>query len=614
MTTQQSKKRGAKANGNGRTIGGVAAMNAYVKGIADIMRRSGRAGALQYVPEMTWMIFLRILDEREQREAEEAKALGLRYSPTLDAPYRWFDWAAPYDSKVTDAAGREQGWKRKQLQDNAIGAVMQFVNGDLIPTIRRFEKSAMHGSRQHVLSQIFANAPRTYIDTEYNLLEVLDRVHQLSEERIDTTHIFPLSQIYEGMLLSMGQKNNDGGQFFTPREVIRAMVRIVNPQPGQTVYDPGCGTGGFLVEAFTHMHATPGLSAQQIRQLKQETFYGREKDALIYPIALANMVLHGIDVPHIWHGNTLTNDATYVRLFEDAPTQYDVVLTNPPFGGKESKAAQARFTHKTNATQVLFLQHIFDSLRDDGVCGIVLDEGVLFRTNEGGYVGTKKKLCDDFEVFCIVSLPGGVFTDAGAGVKTSLVFFRKGQPTERIWYYDLSSLKINKGNPLKLSHFEDFLRRAALPPDESERESAQSWTIDFAARKQEAQQRAEPHQLQARSLLAEVSAIDKVIVRLKAQIRKVGTTEERDAILMQVEEHLKEQKSKQKLARAAENEAQAILNAVYDLKAVNPNAPDTCERRTPDQLLAIIEEAQQEITAGVAALRRARSADFSVNT
>jgi type I restriction enzyme M protein len=607
MTIQQTKKRSAKTNSNGRAIGGLAAMNAYVKGIADIMRRSGRAGALQYVPEMTWMIFLRILDEREQREAEEAVALGLRYSPTLDAPYRWFDWAAPYNPKILDAAGRAQGWKRKQLQDDAIGAVMDFVNGDLIPTIRRFEKSAMHGSRQHVLSQIFANTPRTYIDTEYNLLEILDRVHQLSEERIDTTHIFPLSQVYEGMLLSMGQKNNDGGQFFTPREVIRAMVRVVNPQPGHIVYDPGCGTGGFLVEAFAQMHATPGLNAEQIRQLKEETFYGREKDALVYPIALANMVLHGIDVPHIWHGNTLTNDATYARLFEDAPTQYDVVLTNPPFGGKESKAAQARFTHKTNATQVLFLQHIFDSLRNGGACGIVLDEGVLFRTTEGGYVGTKKKLCDDFEVFCIVSLPGGVFTDAGAGVKTNLVFFRKGQPTDRIWYYDLSNLKINKGNPLKLSHFEDFLRRVALPADHPERESERSWTVDFAARKREAQQKAEPYQLQARSLLAEASAIDKAIVRLKAQIRKIATTEERDAILGQIEEQIKEQKAKQKLARAAENEAQAILNAIYDLKAVNPNAPDTRERRTPDELLAIIEQAQLEISAGIQALRSSRS-------
>src|SRR5262249_5429569 len=157
----------------------------------------------------------------------------------------------------------------------------------LIPTIRRFEKSAMHGSRQHVLSQIFSNTPRTYIDTEFNLLEILDKVHLLSEETIDTTHIFPLSQVYEGLLLSMGQKNNDGGQFFTPREVIRVMVRVVDPQPGWTIYDPCSGTGGFLVEAFAHISQKEDLSAIQIERLKNETFYGREKDAQVYPIALA---------------------------------------------------------------------------------------------------------------------------------------------------------------------------------------------------------------------------------------------------------------------------------------------------------------------------------------
>jgi type I restriction enzyme M protein len=607
MTTTEKKRRGAKQNGTARTISGAAAMNAYVKGIANIMRRSGRAGALQYVPEMTWMIFLRILDEREQREAEESRALGLRFRPTLEPPYRWFDWAAPYDASITDAEGRSQGWYRKKLREGEFDSVKEFVNSDLIPTVRRFEQSAAHGSRQHVLSQIFADTPRTYIDTEHNLLEILDRVHQLSEERIDTTHIFPLSQVYEGMLLSMGQKNNDGGQFFTPREVIRAMVRVVAPRPGQTVYDPGCGTGGFLVEAFTYMLVQAGDSADQIAQLKTATFYGREKDAQVYPIALANMVLHGIDVPRIWHGNTLTGDATYARLFEDAPSQFDVVLTNPPFGGKESKAAQARFTHKTNATQVLFLQHIFDSLADGGVCGIVLDEGVLFRTNEGGFLGTKKKLCDDHEVFCIVSLPGGVFTDAGAGVKTDLVFFRKGQPTNRIWYYDLSDLKINKGNPLKLSHFDDFLQRIALPPDDPGRESPRSWTVDFAARRRQAQQEAEPHQTHARSLIAEASGIDRKIARLRAQIRQAATLEERNQLRERIGEQEAERKAKLKQAREAEAEAQAILSAVYDLKAVNPNAADTRDRRTPAELLAIIEEAQAEIAKGIAALRNGQT-------
>ena len=162
-----------------------------------------------------------------------------------------------------------------------------------------------------------------------------------------------LSQAYEGRLLKMGEKNNDGGQFFTPREVIRAMVRLVDPKVGETIYDPGCGTGGFLAQAFDHMRVGlgDGATAEDLRFLREETFWGRERADLIYPIALANLVLHGIDHPHIWHGNTLTHQEVYDGLFAGAPDQFDVVLMNPPFGGKEGREAQTHFAYKTRATQ-----------------------------------------------------------------------------------------------------------------------------------------------------------------------------------------------------------------------------------------------------------------------
>ncbi|MEZ4676258.1 MAG: N-6 DNA methylase [Caldilineaceae bacterium] len=228
---------------------------------------------------------------------------------------------------------------------------------------------------------------RTRVDTEYNLWEVIDEIDEIRDDTIDATHIFPLSQVYEGLLLSMGEKRNDGGQFFTPREVIRVMVRVLDPRVGHSVYDPGCGTGGFLAQAYEHMHSTD-LLPSEIETLKQDTFYGREKDNTIYPIALANLVLHGIDHPNIWHGNTLTGREEYGDLFRDAPTLFDYILSNPPFGGKEGKEAQTRFDYKTSSTQVLFLQHIIDNLRPNGgQCAVVVDEGVLFRTNE--------RLCQD---------------------------------------------------------------------------------------------------------------------------------------------------------------------------------------------------------------------------
>jgi type I restriction enzyme M protein len=373
--------------------------------------------------------------------------------------------------------GRAKGPKRAELQNGALGAFFGFVNTKLLPNLRSLKDRPGATSRQKVISEIMTGVEHVRIDTERNLLDVLDKVHEITSEAVDPTHVFTLSQVYEGLLLKMGEKGNDGGQFFTPREIIRAMVRTVNPAVGEAIYDPGCGTGGFLAQSFEHMNRNLGAEAtgDQLETLRERTFYGREKENLIYPIALANLVLHGIDRPHLWHGNTLTGQETYGGLFQDAPALYDVVLTNPPFGGKEGKDAQTRFAYKTGATQVLFLQHVIDSLKPGGRCGIVLDEGVLFRNNETAFVQTKKKLLDDCDLWCIVSLPGGVFTAAGAGVKTNLLFFTRGGPTESVWYYDLSDIKVGKKKPFTIDKFEDFFR---LLPDRTD--SAMSWTVTRA--------------------------------------------------------------------------------------------------------------------------------------
>jgi len=519
-------------------------LNAAVKGICDVMRRSNCAGALQYVPELTWILFLRILDEREAKEADAADAVGTERTASLDAPYRWRDWAAPPDLRlpILDFGLRRageanpksqiqnpkclQGWKRQELQNAALGAFFGFVNGELIPDLKALRDRPNATPRQKVISEIFSGVERTRIDTERNLLDVLDKVHEISAETVDPTHVFTLSQVYEGLLLKMGEKGNDGGQFFTPREIIRAMVKVINPKMGETVYDPGCGTGGFLAQAFEHMAGpdqSRATSPEHLETLKRRTFYGREKDNAIYPIALANLVLHDIDEPHIWHGNTLTGAETYGGLFTDAPALYDVVLMNPPFGGKEGKEAQTRFAYKTGATQVLFLQHVIDSLKPGGRCGIVLDEGVLFRANETAFVQTKRKLLDDCDLWCIVSLPPGTFVNAGAGVKTNLLFFTKGKPTERIWYYDLSGIKVGKKTPLTLAHFDEFFR---LLPERAD--SERSWTVTR-------------QQIEARN---------------------------------------------------------------FDLKAVNPNAKSDEDTRTPEELLAVIEAKGREVTEALAALRK----------
>jgi type I restriction enzyme M protein len=417
------------------------------------------------VPELTWLLFLRILDENEIREAERSEAVVAEFQAAIEAPFRWRDWADP------------EGATRKELQAGTLGAFFGFVNGELLPYLRGLRERPNASARQKIISEILSGVERVRIDTERNFLDVLDKVHEITNEAVDPTHVFPLSQVYEGLLLKMGEKGNDGGQFFTPREIIRAMVRAVDPKAGQTVYDPCCGTGGFLVQAFLHMREKLGNSAtaDRLEALGHRTFYGREKENLIYPIALANMVLHEIDEPRLWHGNTLTGNETYGGLFQDAPVLFDVVLTNPPFGGKEGKEAQTRFAYKTGATQVLFLQHVIDSLKPGGRCGIVLDEGVLFRTNETAFVQTKRKLLDDCNLWALVSLPAGAFVNAGAGVKTNLLFFEKGKPTENIWYFDLSDIKVGKKSPLTMGHFDEFFR--LLPGREA---GERSWTVSRA--------------------------------------------------------------------------------------------------------------------------------------
>lgn len=465
----------ARGRANGRSSGRLAtpqSVDQAVKSVCDIMRRGNCAGAMEYVPELTWLLFLRILDEREQQEADQAAILGAAYRPALDAPYRWRDWGAP-----PEALPAGQSNKRLELQAAPPNSLFGFVNGELLPHLKGLRRQRDATPAQKVISEIMTGVERVRIDTERNFQDVLDKIHQISNDSVDDTHIFTLSQVYEGLLLKMGEKGNDGGQFFTPREVIRAMAQVVDPQLGETVYDPGCGTGGFLAQSYEHIAASLGQAAgpEQLETLRERTFYGREKENLIYPIALANLALHGIDHPNLWHGNTLTGQESYGGLFEDAPQTYDVILTNPPFGGKEGKEAQTNFDYRTGSTQMLFLQHIIRSLSDGGRCGIVLDEGALFRTNENAFVQTKRKLLDECDLWCIVSLPPGVFTQAGAGVKTNLLFFTKGPETPSVWYYDLSDVKVTKRQPLRLTHFDELF--ALLP---SRADSARSWTVSRA--------------------------------------------------------------------------------------------------------------------------------------
>jgi type I restriction enzyme M protein len=605
-----------------KAIASTQSLSSFVKSICDVMRRSNCASALQYVPELTWILFLRILDAQEAREAEQAEVSGNEFSPALRNPFRWQDWAAPWSDKADHpktADGKVQGWKRQELFAAGDGKLFDFINKELLPALHALDvdprtnlPNPAASPKQRIIGRIMTAVERVRVDDEANLRDILDRVHEISIDHIDDQHFFTLSQVYEDLLLKMGEKNSDGGQYFTPREVIRAMVHTVNPSLGKTVYDPCCGTGGFLAVAYEHIERKLGRkpASTDIEQLKHDTFFGREKENLVLPIALANLVLHGIDQPNLWHGNSLTRRATYAELFRHAPAQFDVILTNPPFGGKEGRDAQKNFAFETSSTQVLFVQDILSELAPDGTCAIVLDEGLLFRTNESAFVETKRKLTDECDLWAIVSLPGGVFSTAGAGVKTNLLFFTKGKKTEHIWYYDLSWVKVGKKTPLTLAHFgfgkdgevlDDDALPAILTADwqadddnagkpfpsyarmlqhhgKSDGASRYSWTVDFAARRTKAREEMQP-------LLDRAARIKADVVDVKERLKQLKKDKANEKKIEALEADIREQ---EKAARDLEAEAAALDAAVFDLKAVNPNVVAVVDERTPGEIIESI--------------------------
>ena len=621
-----------------KKIEGARSLSAFVKSICNIMRRSNCASALQYVPELTWILFLRILDAQEKRDREAAEAVGEDFTPALVSPYRWQDWAAPFKDDSADlqtAEGQPYGWKRQELFKKGDGKLFEFINGELLPHLHSLDidpKTKLPNPattrKQRIIGRIMTAVERVRVDSETNFRDVLDKVDEISIEHVDDTHFFTLSQVYEDLLLKMGEKNSDGGQFFTPREVIRAMVHTIQPVLGDKVYDPCCGTGGFLAVAYEHIARQLGNApaSTDIDTLKHDTFFGREKENIAFPIALANLVLHGIDQPNLWHGNTLTKKATYSALFDHAPKTFDVILTNPPFGAREGKDAQTNYAYATGATQVLFTQDVLDALSADGKCAIVWDDGLLFGTDESAFVETKRKLADECDVWAIVNLPGGVFVNAGSqGVKTHLVFFTKGKKTSKIWYYDLTHVKVGKKSPLTLAHFGfakdgSLLADADLPPSLTEAwqedeeckgkpfptyarllknrgtakaESRYSWTVDFAARRKQAQADMQPH-------LAEVERITEEVVVLKEKLKALKKADGKPAAIDALDTQIREQ---EKLARESQAKADSIGAGVFDLKAVNPNAVVKLDTRTPAEVIQSIETQSAIVTKSLATLR-----------
>jgi len=427
------------------------------KNIDDILwKEAGCTTELDYTEQTSWLLFLKYLDGLEQDLADEAALAGRKYNYILDKPYRWDTWAAPKgkDGKLD----HNKALTGDDLRD--------FVNLKLFPYLHGFkQKASGPNTIEYKIGEIFGEI-KNKISSGYNMREVIEHVDALRFRSQAEKH--ELSHLYEAKIKNMGNAGRNGGEYYTPRPLIRAIVQVVAPKLGETVYDGAVGSAGFLCEAYDYLKRTnPKRTTAQDRTLQERTFYGKEKKSLAYVIAIMNLILHGIEAPNIVHTNTLSENLADVQDKD----RYDVILANPPFGGKERKEVQQNFPIRTGETAFLFLQHFIKMLKAGGRAGVVIKNTFLSNTDNAS-VGLRKLLLESCNLYAVLDCPGGTFQ--GAGVKTVVLFFEKGAPTRKVWFYQLDpGRNLGKTNPLNDADLAEFVKLQKSCTD-----SDKSWSVD----------------------------------------------------------------------------------------------------------------------------------------
>jgi type I restriction enzyme M protein len=441
------------------------------KNIDDILRKeAGCTTELDYTEQTSWLLFLKYLDALELDKADEAGLQGKKYSFILDKAYRWEEWAAPKDKD-----GQIDHNKAKTGDD-----LRDFVNAKLFPYLHGFkQKASGPNTIEYKIGEIFGEI-KNKIQSGYNLREIIDHIDELRFRSQTEKH--ELSHLYEAKIKNMGNAGRNGGEYYTPRPLIRAIIQVVMPRIGERIYDGACGSAGFLCESFEYLKSgTPGnanlrigasngvpkLSTKDFKTLQERTFFGKEKKSLAYVIAIMNMILHGIEAPNIIHTNTLTENLADIQEKD----RYEVVLANPPFGGQERKEVQQNFPIRTGETAFLFLQHFIKILKAGGRGGIVIKNTFLSNTDNAS-VSLRKMLLESCNLHTVLDLPGGTFQ--GAGVKTVVLFFEKGTKTRKIWFYQLDpGRNLGKTNALNDVDLAEFVKQQKTFAD-----SSNSWTVD----------------------------------------------------------------------------------------------------------------------------------------
>src|ERR1700681_2446961 len=426
------------------------------KNIDDVLwKEAGCTTELDYTEQTSWLLFLKYLDGLEQDKSTEAALEGKKYTYILDKPYRWEEWAAPKS-------------KDGQIDHNKATTgddLRDFVNQKLFPYLHGFKQRATGPNTiEYKIGEIFGEI-KNKIQSGYNLREIIDHIDELRFRSQTEKH--ELSYLYEAKIRNMGNAGRNGGEYYTPRPLIRAIIQVVQPRLGERIYDGAVGSAGFLCESFEYLKSKGNLTTKDLTTLQTRTFYGKEKKSLAYVIAIMNMILHGIEAPNIVHTNTLTENLADIQEKD----RYDVVLANPPFGGKERPEVQQNFPIRTSETAYLFLQHFIKILKAGGNGGIVIKNTFLSNMDNAS-VSLRKLLLESCNLHTVLDLPGGTFT--GAGVKTVVLFFEKGTATRNIWYYQLNlDRNLGKTNPLNDEDLADFVKLQKTFAD-----SPKSWSVD----------------------------------------------------------------------------------------------------------------------------------------
>lgn len=430
------------------------------RNIDDILwKESGCTTELDYTEQTSWLLFLKYLDGLEQDRADEAALTGKSYTYILEQPYRWDSWAAP---KTTDGRlDHNNAMTGDDLRD--------FVNEKLFPYLHGFKQRATGADTiEYKIGEIFGEI-KNKISSGYNLREIIDHVDELRFRSQTEKH--ELSALYEEKIARMGNAGRNGGEYYTPRPLIRAIVQVVTPKIGETIYDGACGSCGFLCEAFDYLKTSKkALTTRDVETLQTKTFKAKEKKSLAYVIGIMNMILHGIEAPNIVHTNTLTENLADIQERD----RVDVILANPPFGGKERKEIQQNFPIRTGETAFLFLQHFIKMLKAGGRAGVVI-KNTFLSNGDNAAVSLRKLLLESCNLHTVLDCPAKTFQ--GAGVKTVVLFFEKGAPTRKTWFYQLDpGRSLGKTDPLNDDDLKEFVELQKTKDD-----SPKSWTVDIKA-------------------------------------------------------------------------------------------------------------------------------------